>query len=323
VKRAVLAIVEAALVLAIALLLSLILVGGASAIYSIASEHRSSAGRDVEVPLRAVSPRASEPAVVVAAVRDLGVATRVALEEDHGEPTLVVEGLSLGDFRKVREVLREHGYQSEKFSFRTELLPSRLAALWDGPLTPPMIAGAVTVQAVVFGGLGLVMIRWRLRPRNPDAGKPWPRAVLMGLGFGAAAIVGTIVISTIMKILGLEVHEQTWVIELARNNARALWYLAPWTVLVGPITEEVFFRGYLFRFLSQEVGAAFGYGVSALAFAAIHFNPPAFPLYVFYGLLLAFALRSTSRLSASIAAHMTINVVSTVVLFLTAGKLTV
>jgi membrane protease YdiL (CAAX protease family) len=137
------------------------------------------------------------------------------------------------------------------------------------------------------------------------------------------AIVGTIFLSGVMALLGLEVREQAWVLALVQADPRVLWLFAPWTVVLGPVAEEVFFRYYLFRFLGQQVGPGFGYAVSSVTFALIHFHPPALPLYLFYGVLLAWVYRRTGRLLAPILTHMVINLVSTVTLVLTGGEIPV
>jgi hypothetical protein len=145
----------------------------------------------------------------------------------------------------------------------------------------------------------------------------------LGIAGGLLAIVGTMVISGVMILLGIEVREQAWVLALVQADPGVLWLLVPWTVVLGPVAEEVFFRFYLFRFLAGHVGLAFGYVASATTFALIHFHLPALPLYLFYGLLLAWIYRRTGRLLAPIVAHMFINLVSTLTLVLTGGEIPV
>jgi len=180
----------------------------------------------------------------------------------------------------------------------------------------------LTTQALVFVGAGFGMGRWRIRAAGPPTATPG-RAVGLGIACGLVAIVGTMVISGVMTLLGIEVREQTWVLALVQADPGILWLLMPWTVVLGPIAEEVFFRFYLFRFLSQYVGPGFGYVVSATTFALIHFHLPALPLYLFYGLLLAWVYRRTGRLLAPIVTHMFINLISTITLVLAGGEIPV
>jgi membrane protease YdiL (CAAX protease family) len=192
----------------------------------------------------------------------------------------------------------------------------------DLPGATAVIIIGLTTQALIFAGVGFGMGRWRIRAAGPPAATPG-RAVGLGIACGLVAIVGTMVISTVMTLLGIEVREQSWVLALVQADPGILWLLMPWTVVVGPIAEEVFFRFYLFRFLSQYVGPGFGYVASATTFALIHFHLPALPLYLFYGLLLAWVYRRTGRLLAPIVTHMFINLISTILLVLTGGEIPV
>jgi len=181
---------------------------------------------------------------------------------------------------------------------------------------------AFSTQALIFACVGFGMGRWRIRAAGPPIATSG-RAVGLGIVGGLVAIVGTMAISGVMALLGLEVREQSWVLALVQADPRVLWFLMPWTVILGPVAEELFFRFYLFRFLSQHVGPGFGYAASATTFALIHFHPPALPLYLFYGLLLAWVYRRTGRLLAPIVTHMFINTVSTITLVLTGGEIPV
>jgi membrane protease YdiL (CAAX protease family) len=70
------------------------------------------------------------------------------------------------------------------------------------------------------------------------------------------------------------------------------------------VTEEWLFRGLLFRRVSMRSGRALAYGISALAFAAIHDNPAGFVVYLWLGVVFAAVLERTGRLWAAVAVHM-------------------
>jgi membrane protease YdiL (CAAX protease family) len=198
----------------------------------------------------------------------------------------------------------------------TPVEPGEARSELDVGATTAVLIIAFSAQALIFIGAGLLMGRWRIRSDGPPATTPG-RAAVLAIGCCAVAIVGTIVISAVMTLIGIEVREQGWILALVQADPGVLWLLAPWTVILGPVAEEVFFRFYLFRFLVQHVGPGFGYGLSATTFALIHFHPPALPLYLFYGLLLAWIYRRTGRLLAPIVTHVLINLISTATLVLT------
>lgn len=175
-------------------------------------------------------------------------------------------------------------------------------------------------QSLVLTAAGLALGRWRATGAAFPSRWSLPRALALAAAGGVVAVVGTLVISGAMAWLGLPVEEQPWVLALVRSDPGALWVLLPWIVVIGPAAEEVFFRFYLFRFFHAQIGPGFGYLASSLTFAVLHFHPPALPLYLFYGLLLAWIYRRTSRLAAPIFTHMLINLVSVVALALEGGN---
>ena len=79
------------------------------------------------------------------------------------------------------------------------------------------------------------------------------------------------------------------------------------TVILGPMAEEMIFRGMLFRRASFYVGTKGGVVVSALCFGVYHGNAIQF-LYAFgLGFLLAYLYKRSGDLRIAIAAHMSVN----------------
>jgi membrane protease YdiL (CAAX protease family) len=91
-------------------------------------------------------------------------------------------------------------------------------------------------------------------------------------------------------------------------------------VVIAPFAEEAFFRGYIFRFVTQRGGIVLGILVSSLLFALVHFHPPLLAIYILYGILFAWLYHWTGRLLAPVTAHVTVNLVGVVVLGMTAAQ---
>jgi membrane protease YdiL (CAAX protease family) len=90
-------------------------------------------------------------------------------------------------------------------------------------------------------------------------------------------------------------------------------------IVVSPIVEEFFFRGYLFGRFQREGHIAFGMVTSALLFAAIHFhNPYKLGAFFGFGLVFAWLYHRTGSLLSCITAHAANN--GLVLLWLLAGK---
>jgi CAAX protease family protein len=89
-------------------------------------------------------------------------------------------------------------------------------------------------------------------------------------------------------------------------------------VVVAPVCEEFLFRGVLFVGLRGRWSFWPAAALSALAFALVHGDPIRLPALVVVGMLLAGLVERTHKLGASMAAHLTLNLIS--VLFLFAGR---
>jgi membrane protease YdiL (CAAX protease family) len=77
--------------------------------------------------------------------------------------------------------------------------------------------------------------------------------------------------------------------------------------LVPAICEEIFFRGILQTGLMQKLNPATAILVTALVFAAYHFNPWFFPFYFVLGALFGFFYYRTRNLALAMLAHFTNN----------------
>lgn len=74
-------------------------------------------------------------------------------------------------------------------------------------------------------------------------------------------------------------------------------------VLVAPILEEIFFRGFVYRILAKTWSVGFGSLLSALLFALFHFEFQSFIPLLLLGLLLNYNYQRTSSLWTSIGFH--------------------
>ncbi len=88
---------------------------------------------------------------------------------------------------------------------------------------------------------------------------------------------------------------------------------------LGPISEDLFFRGALFRALRRTEAAALSVATTALAFAVFHVDARMFPIALLGGVVLGVLRERTGSVLASTAAHVAYNGVITIGLL--AGKL--
>jgi membrane protease YdiL (CAAX protease family) len=173
---------------------------------------------------------------------------------------------------------------------------------------PGLLPVAMSIQAAVFVLAGVVLARRRLTGPVFERRCGWGPAARVGLVAGLAALAGGIIVGLVLQLAGLPVEEQDWVLELLGEGTALVW-AAPWIVVIGPVAEEVFFRGYAFRAISEGWGLGIGAWVSALMFAAIHMNLSGFFVYLVIGLVLSLAYARTGHIVTPIVGHVTNNAI--------------
>lgn len=197
-----------------------------------------------------------------------------------------------------------------------------------------MLGAASVMTAVAALFYGKVGPRWAEAVEEAGAAEPDPNppvavapkgttpgavagTIVLGI---VAALGGSMVLGLLFEWLGLLVKEQARVLEViagAHGNglgAEAIMLVVAALVL-APMTEEWLFRGLLFRRVAMRSGRGLAYGISALAFAAIHDNPAGFVIYLWLGLVFAAVLERTGRLWAAMAVHVGNNAYVLVMLF--------
>jgi len=90
-------------------------------------------------------------------------------------------------------------------------------------------------------------------------------------------------------------------------------------VVIGPVLEEIIFRGYLQSALTDRFSPAVGIGASALVFAGFHFQLEAFPLLALIGAACGIAYHVTQSLWPAVLLHILNNAAFIVNLFYVEG----
>ena len=197
------------------------------------------------------------------------------------------------------------------------------------------VAGLPTIVATIaadltFFGVMLLFFRWRA----PDwrsrvgifLGRDRLRDVAFGFGGGlllygiVAVVVGAPLLWLFREVLGQQVSQPEQIASDISAGAKVLAILS--AVVIAPITEELYFRGILYRSVRDRRGIALGVLVQALVFGAVH--APAAPwrdvlflqtLMCFTGAGLALIYERRANLAASIAAHMAFNIIGVIAIF--------
>lgn len=167
-----------------------------------------------------------------------------------------------------------------------------------GTIVPTMLAAGVAVLATVLRGNGPV-VDLRLRVRWAD--------VRIGLRFGAAGIVLTIVAALVWtRIVGANDASSAidTVLDGGRMNVTAAVVTFVYVWLVGPICEELIFRGLLWGAIQrQQWGRWAAFGLSTAIFAVSHLEPIRTTLLLVIAVPIGLARLVSGRLPASIITH--------------------
>ena len=174
-----------------------------------------------------------------------------------------------------------------------------------------LVAGTAGLYAVVL--ITLVAWRRKMYPMASVVSMPGWSNIGAAVGNGVVAYVAFIPPLVALMCLSLlacqwigvepEPHPIVEILQHEKNLLR-LMYLGMLTVFVGPLVEEIIFRGMAYSALRKRLGVAAAAASSALLFAIAHTNV-AQTLPVFgMGFVLAVLYETTGNLGASIVFHM-------------------
>ena len=183
------------------------------------------------------------------------------------------------------------------------------------------------VLDVVLIGLAAGLSLWRYRlgwdelGLRPFARKQW----WLPLAGAAAAHVAVIVYAAVLTAVGADAAapQQEDLDELF-ESAAVLPLTGVATVLMAPVAEEIFFRGFVFPGLFRPLGVAGAMAASGLLFGAFHItSPETVGLVIPFGLIgmfFAWLYYRTGSLWPSIFTHLLFNLVSFIALASLAGS---
>lgn len=181
--------------------------------------------------------------------------------------------------------------------------------------------GAFQVGMLAGSGLAFALQRYELARGSawspgvvPADYAPLARARALPAGivlFLACLPVVTLVSlgwQQVLSLAGADIDRQEMIdLLLETDSPWLIGGVALLAVVVAPITEEILFRGGLFRYLRTRIPRLPALLIPAVIFAALHANLVAFAPLVALGILLAVAYERTGRIVVPIVAHALFN----------------
>lgn len=181
------------------------------------------------------------------------------------------------------------------------------AYLGDGPRLPPSLL--LTSQAIK--ALALLSMLWlvglvpcRLGMACVGLKPVAPIWIIVGMASGLAGFVVLVVLAKLMASLmpaWLALMRPPFAFGEASPLAQAGFLLM--TLVVTPFAEEVFFRGFVFRWMAGHRPVWLAAGVSSFLFGVAHIIPSQAIAAALMGLLLCALYRRTGSVWPAIAAH--------------------
>lgn len=87
------------------------------------------------------------------------------------------------------------------------------------------------------------------------------------------------------------------------RRSNVLLFLAIFVSILGPVIEEIFFRGFLYSAAKKRFGILLGALLSGALFSILHTNIAGFLPIMILGILMAFLYETTGSLISSMSAH--------------------
>lgn len=171
------------------------------------------------------------------------------------------------------------------------------AIFWDTLLRALLMIGLITVIVKLVHGLS-----WRDVGLHLDGKQRW---LLTGLTQGVLLFMGVTLISMILVALfPFELKPQAIAEVFSRANKREQMVLVFIVVsLIAPISEEMYFRGFLYPALSNRLGRIPALIIANSIFGALHLDLLRFLPITLSGIWLTLLYERTGTLYTSITAH--------------------
>lgn len=193
---------------------------------------------------------------------------------------------------------------------------------------PGMSMAATTIWASLLQGLAFILAPYYVaktyHPREGWAalglpGSPGLSSVFRGLMWGFGLYLMAFVVNILVVSVFFEQVESQAILSLL-VEAESFWTKAGLIfciVVVAPISEEIFFRGFLYQALRKRWGIKMGAFSSGLAFAIVHFDWVVLISFTLLGIGFALLYEKTRSLISCIMAHGIFNAISVALLFFT------
>lgn len=193
------------------------------------------------------------------------------------------------------------------------LIPAMGIAIGIGGLAGPYDEATTVWVSVHLMALAIIAVVWRLgiygRPSPwrllglSAINYPVVKAGMLALGALGASLLFTVAYGAVVDLFSSDLLSPPEIGSEIAFPGAAVFFTFQAVAVVTPLTEEVFFRGFVFSGLMPRLGVVKAVVVSAAIFSAFHVSVGVLiPVFV-TGLLLALLYRKTGSLWPCVLAH--------------------
>lgn len=162
-----------------------------------------------------------------------------------------------------------------------------------------------TIAIILLSGVYLIALRpkklsWSEVGVKPFAVKDWKVIII----YSGLLFVGAVIIVVLTSFIGNSWENSKT--EAMQQNATFLtiWIAFISAAIISPIYEEIFYRGFLYRWLRTRIGFSGALLLSSLIFTIIHIPTyNVMPVNFFSGILFALAYERTHSIWPSVLIH--------------------
>ena len=148
-------------------------------------------------------------------------------------------------------------------------------------------------------------------------GQALPRALVLFVRFVPVIWIASLIWGGLIYVLDLEAPPQPLITLFAEGgNVFGMTLMALFAVVLAPISEELLFRGCLYRFLKSQTNISFAFLISGALFAIMHGNLATFVPLMIIGILLAYLYEQEGNILVPICFHACFNAFSLLMTFL-------
>lgn len=168
------------------------------------------------------------------------------------------------------------------------------------------LGNTLAIDAVLI--IWVYILAFRRNPTPPLIGEKNWRNIRFGIGSYVASLplffLLMMLVGMVLQLLHREPTPQPiFSMYLKETRAGVVTTLLLLVAVIGPMAEELFFRGLLYGWLRSRIGIWKGLLVSGFLFATLHMDAVTFLPIAGLGILLGWVYEQTGSLAAPIAVH--------------------